>query len=103
MTVSTTDLAEYVGAADPEDTYIQQVLDRASALVTAYIGQADVPEVIVDGATLETASELYHRRNAPNGVAQFASDDGGQPIFTARDPMIRAYPLLDRYVIRGLA
>jgi hypothetical protein len=42
------------------------------------------------------ASELFHRRSAPNGVAQFASFDGS-PIRVAKDPMNAVYPLLMPY------
>jgi hypothetical protein len=71
-------------------------------MVTVFIGQTYVPANILTRATLEVGSELYHRRSAPNGIAQFSTFDG-TPIRVARDPMIGAYPLLNRYVGLGVA
>ena len=48
-------------------------------------------------AYLECGSELYHRRSAPNGIAQFTSYDGS-PMRIARDPMTPVYALLRRYI-----
>jgi hypothetical protein len=48
---------------------------------------------------LEVGSELFHRRNAPMGVAQYATYDGA-PANTARDPLVGVYPLLNRYMVR---
>jgi hypothetical protein len=56
-----------------------------------------VPVALRDQAILIASSELFHRRSAPNGVAQFASFDGA-PIRVAKDPMNAVYPLLQRYV-----
>jgi hypothetical protein len=47
------------------------------------------------------ASELFHRRNAPNGIAQFASMDG-TAMRVSRDPLTSTYPLLNRYVLGGV-
>jgi hypothetical protein len=58
---------------------------------------------ILNRAKIECGSELYHRRSAPNGVAQFATLDGGSAVRVARDPMIAAYPILVPYVGQGLA
>lgn len=101
-----TDLQSYVGAPESDATYVEQCWDEATALVTAYIGTIDpvsaIPEIIVDRATLEAGSELYHRRQAPNGVAQFSTLDGS-PIRVARDPLLGVYPLINRYTSLGLA
>lgn len=101
-----TDLQSYVGADLSDATFVEECWDQASALVTAYIGAITpvvaIPAIIVDRSTLEVGSELYHRRNAPNGVAQFSTFDG-QAIRVARDPMVGAYPLLQRYLGLGAA
>jgi hypothetical protein len=101
-----TNLAEYVGAPETDAAYVEQCWDEATSLVSAYIGTIDpviaVPIAIEERATLEVGSELYHRRQAPNGVAQFSSFDGA-PIRVARDPMLGAYPLLQRYIGLGVA
>lgn len=106
-----TDLKDYVGASAQDDSFIQSCWSQAQAQVTAlnrvwdsetetYVTSA-APADIVDRATLEVGSELYHRRNAPNGVAQFASYDGA-PVRVARDPMVAARPLLAPWVVMGL-
>ena len=76
---------------------------EAEALVTAYVGTALVPSEVLGRAVLEVGSELFHRRSAPNGVAQFGTLDGAAPLRVARDPMVGAYPLLARYVGGGFA
>jgi hypothetical protein len=97
-----TDLKNYVGAPDSDDVFVETCYDDASSIVLRFIGQTFVPVNIVTRATLEVGSELYHRRSAPNGIAQFSTFDG-TPIRVARDPMIGAYPLLNRYVGLGVA
>jgi len=61
-----------------------------------------VPPVVLDRAIKEVGSELFHRRQAPGGVAQFAGLDGA-PIRVARDPMVSAYPILARHVGPAIA
>jgi hypothetical protein len=100
--VNATDLQEYVGAPDSDAAYVEQCWDEATSLVSVYVGDIDVPIAILDRATLEVGSELYHRRQAPNGIAQFSSMDG-TPVRVARDPMLGAYPLLNRYIGLGAA
>lgn len=104
--MSATDLENYVGA-DPSDiAYVEQCYGEALSLVTAYVGTIDpvtaIPDEVLERAYLEVGSELYHRRQAPNGVAQFSTFDGA-PIRVARDPMVGAYPLLQRYLGLGMA
>lgn len=97
----TADLQEYVGAP-AGDPYVGKCWAQALQLVATYIGDAVVPEPVRQRAILEVGSELYHRRSAPNGVAQFAALDGA-PVRVARDPMVGAYPILARYVGGGFA
>lgn len=102
--VNLADLKAYVSpdmATTKNDAFIGKCLEEALELVTAFIGSATVPPATKDRAVLETGSELYHRRNAPNGVAQFAAFDGA-PIRVARDPMVGAYPILGRFMVIGL-
>ena len=101
-----TDLQAYVGAPDSDALFVEQCWDEATALVSAYVGTSTpvtvIPAEISDRAVLEVGSELYHRRQAPNGVAQFSSLDGS-PVRVARDPMLGAYPLLNRFMAAGIA
>lgn len=95
------DLKAYVGASDSDNTFVSACWDEAHALVDTYIGTAVVPATVLKRAKIEVGSELYHRRSAPNGVAQFATLDGGSAIRVARDPMVGAYPILSRYMPAG--
>jgi hypothetical protein len=96
MAVTLEEFQAYVGT--DETVFPQECLTAGLALVTKYVGAVTtVPVSLHDQAVLITSSELFHRRSAPNGVAQFASFDGA-PIRVAKDPMNAVYPLLQRYV-----
>ncbi len=102
--MSSVTLAEfqaYVGTDETGD-FIESALSAGNAHVGRYIGDIDtVPNEIHRQAIMICASELYHRRSAPNGIAQFASMDGS-PVRVARDPMAAVYPLLLPYVGFGV-
>jgi hypothetical protein len=100
MAVTLEQFQAYVGT--DETTFPQECLTSGLALVTRYIGAVTtVPTALKDQATLIASSELFHRRSAPQGVAQFASLDG-TPVRVARDPMIAVYPLLQPYTGYGV-
>ena len=91
------DLQAYIGTEETGD-FINSCLTAGENLVDNYIGEVEtVPEQIHDQAVLICASELFHRRSAPNGIAQFATADGS-PIRVGKDPMTAVYPLLLPYV-----
>ena len=95
MTLS--DLQAYIGTDETGD-FINSCLAAGENLVDNYVGTiATVPTDIYDQGVLICASELFHRRSAPNGIAQFASMDGS-PIRVGKDPMTAVYPLLLPYV-----
>ena len=97
------ELKAYVGAPSSDDDFVDSCWHEAIAMVTKFVGTATVPAEILNRAYLECGSELFHRRSAPNGVAQFASFDGGSAIRIARDPMQGVYPLLYPFVGQGIA
>jgi hypothetical protein len=97
------DLKAYVGAPASDDAFVEDCWTEASALVAKFVGTATVNADVLNRAKIECGSELYHRRSAPNGIAQFATLDGGSSVRVARDPMIAAYPLLVPYVGQGIA
>jgi hypothetical protein len=100
MAVTLEQFQAYVGT--DETDFPQECLTSGLALVTRFIGAVTtVPTAIKDQATLIASSELFHRRSAPQGVAQFASMDG-TPVRVARDPMIAVYPLLQPYTGYGV-
>jgi len=95
--VTLAELQAYIGTEEAGD-FIESCLSSGNALVGNYIGAVDtVPAEVHNQAILICASELFHRRSAPNGVAQFASMDG-QPIRMGKDPMTAVYPLLLPFV-----
>lgn len=102
MSLTAADLQAYVSAPTDDEAFVLSCWAEADQLITDRIGPADVPAAIADRARLEVGSELYNRRNAPNGIAQFASPDGSA-IRVARDPMVAAYPLLAPYLPLGFA
>lgn len=99
MAVTLEEFQAYVGTE--ETAFPQECLHAGHALVTRYIGEETVPASIHDQAVYIASSELFHRRSAPQGVAQFASMDG-TPVRVARDPMIAVYPLLQPYLGFGV-
>jgi hypothetical protein len=103
MALGYTDLKAYVNAPSADDTFVQQCWEQAIAMVAVFVGTAYVPESIRDRARIEVGQELYSRRAAPNGIAQYATFEGASAIRVARDPMVGAYPLLQPYVGQGIA
>lgn len=103
MTVTVEQARQYVGAAASDDGFLETCISEATALVARFVGSATVPDEIEGRAVLEACSELFHRRQAPSGIAQFATVDGVSPVRVARDPMVAAYPILTPYVGTGIA
>ena len=101
MSVTLSDLQAYIGTNETGD-FIETCLTGGTKLVEKYIGEVvSVPESIKDQSILIASSELFHRRSAPNGIAQFASMDG-QPVRVGKDPLAAVYPLLLPYVGHGV-
>jgi len=100
--MTTDELMKFLGASESDRAFVEECLNQATTLITTYIGSAVVPEDIMNNATQQVASEMFHRRNAPSGIAQFSSLDGVSPIRVAKDPMTSVYPLLRRYVVDGV-
>jgi hypothetical protein len=99
--VTLAELQAYIGTEETGD-FIESCLSAGNALVGNYIGEVDtVPAEVHNQAILIASSELFHRRSAPNGIAQFASMDG-QPVRMGKDPMTAVYPLLLPFVGYGV-
>jgi hypothetical protein len=94
VAVTLAEFQAYVGTDEVD--FPQECLTAGHALVTRFIGTKTVPVSVHDQATYIASSELFHRRSAPNGVAQFASFDGS-PVRVAKDPLNAVYPLLLPY------
>lgn len=100
-------LAAHVGthtAAD-DGTYVAECWNQATALVGEYLASTDrvatVDTALLARAVMEAGSELYHRKDAPQGVYQFAGDPGGA-VRVSADPLRAVRPLLGRYVGPGI-
>lgn len=94
--ITTARLAQFIGTTDT-DPELPDAVDTAIELVTDYVGDEYVPVNILERAQLLTGSELYHQKNSPQGISNFATLEG-VGIRVARDPMTAAYPLLSKYV-----
>lgn len=105
MATAWTDLREYVGGLATDEAYLKTCLATATALVTSYIGaplaETDVPEDVVDSALLEVGSKLFARQQAPTTHAM-GDTLGGGGMLVAKDPMVTAYPILNRFIVAGL-
>ena len=96
-------LLDFVGGTQSDLDFCGKCLAQAIMLVNAYcVRTPEIPEEILDNAYLQVGSELFHRRNAPSGIAQFSSLDGTSPVRVAKDPMTSVYPLLNRWVVNGV-
>ena len=93
MSVTVEDFRAYVGTKE-DSKFVTDCLDAGKALVLRYIGDSvDVPSHIHDQAVLVASSEIFHRRQAPGGITQFA-DMSGSAVRVGKDPMFAAYELL---------
>lgn len=101
VAVTLQEFKDYVGTKDASD-FPELCLDAGNAHVGRLIGDNDtVPVDIHKQAILITASELFHRRSAPNGISQFA-DATGQAVRVGKDPLSAVYPLLLPYLGFGV-
>lgn len=91
-------LGRYVGDV-PRTDYLKECISVAWLSVNHFVGTAVIPPHILDRAVLEVAAELYHRKNAPNGIKSYADAfDGASAIRVARDALVAARPLLTPYM-----
>jgi hypothetical protein len=100
--MSAESLAEYVRSNADDSAFLESCWAQASALIAKHVGSAEVPAEVLEGATLTVASEIYHRRQAPSGISQFATPGTQAPVRLARDPMTQAYPVLAPWLGWGL-
>lgn len=99
MAVTVVQFRAYVGTKEVSD-FVDSCLASANQMVSKFVGSSRVPSDVLDSAVLSCASELFHRRSAPNGVAQFA--DLGSVVRIAKDPMNAAREMLLPFTGPGL-
>ena len=86
-----------------DEKYVTACASEALALVGQLIGTTTtVPAEIRTRAIIEAGSELFHKRQAPNGISQFA-DATGTPLRVAKDPMNVARVILQPFLPLGFA
>lgn len=96
MSVTVEEFRAYVGTNEVS-SFVDDALATGLDLVERYIGTTTIPANVVDSAVLMCASEIFHRRQAPGGITQFA-DMSGSAVRVGKDPMNAAYELLRPYV-----
>jgi len=101
VAVTVEDLRNYVGAPMADDAFLTECLATSNELISSYIGDATVPEPVLDNCTLQVGSEMFYRRSAPSGITQFASLDGTTQR-VAKDPLTSVYTMLLRYTTAGV-
>jgi hypothetical protein len=99
MAVTVEQFRAYVGTKEVS-SFVDSCLSSGKQMVAKFVGASSVPADVLDSAVLSCASELFHRRSAPNGVAQFA--DLGQSVRIAKDPMNAAREMLLPFTGPGL-
>ncbi|WIM99395.1 hypothetical protein ACTOB_003046 [Actinoplanes oblitus] len=67
-------------------------LDTARAMIEEYVGEAYVPESVLNEATLALAQELFTRQKSPGGFVQFGGSEVAGRL--SRDPMEPIRPML---------
>lgn len=102
--------ASYIGASI-DDPMLARLLDVAEVLVSEFLTTFDedgvaivseCPESIREHAVIQLTSELYSRRNNPNGVVWAPGGDSAARL--SRDAMVSVLPLLLPYAAsRGIA
>lgn len=96
MSVDAAAVIEYIGGNESDESFVTQCIAVASLTIEHLVADR-APGEIKDRAILELSSELFHRKSAPQGVAQFQTFDGSV-IRIARDPATGIYPLLRPYM-----
>jgi hypothetical protein len=96
MSVTVEEFRAYVGTNE-DSSFVDDCLQTGHHLVERYVGDTEIPSHVRDSAVLMCASEVFHRRQAPGGITQFA-DMSGSAVRVGKDPMNAAYELLRPYV-----
>lgn len=106
LTQLATQLREYVTPearhVAVDDAFVSACASEARALVDQLIGTSTLPAEIRIRAIIEAGSELFHKRQAPNGISQYA-DPAGTPMRIARDPLNVARVILQPFLPLGFA
>lgn len=96
-------VASHVKAGTASE-YVRSCAAEAQELVKVHIGSVNsVPQAVLERAIVETAAELFWRRNAQNGIATFSSGDTLETARIGSDPMRPARTILAPWLGAPLA
>lgn len=86
------------------DAFVEECIAEAAALVDHWCGTSTelVPVEVLYRAYIEVGAELFYRKQAPQGISQFAAADG-TAIRTRRDPLDGVRPMLAAFLPGGFA
>lgn len=106
-TVTPDQALSYVGGGPGDLANVTRNLGTAAALCEHHCKDKNgvivhVPVEVLNEAVLNVTAELFNRKNAKNGVLQFATPDSS-PVRIARDPMVAGRPILDPFLPAGIA
>ncbi|SDQ11080.1 phage gp6-like head-tail connector protein [Microbacterium sp. cf332] len=102
--ITLADLKAYLDIeSTKDDPFIGACAATADALLGAYVGDAVVPEVILERAALEVGAELFIRRATRGANAGQIGTLEGPTFRTARDPLTGVYAMLAPFVGPGVA
>ena len=99
-----TELARYVNGK-AGDAYLTQCVTEAVELVGTLVARSTVPDAVLNRARIEVAAELFHRKQARSGVAQFdgGPESGPEIVRIGNDPLRAVRPMLRPYLKGGFA
>ena len=92
LAVTGQDLGDWINAPSANPEALTLIAHVASEAVDELIGSANVPAQTRRLAILITASDLWERRSAPNGIRGFGPD--GLPVRIRNDQLASARVLL---------
>lgn len=78
--------------------YVENCTTEAHDLVLAHVGNSKVPERVFERAIVEVAADLYYRRNAVNGLAQFDNGETLDVLRIGQDPLRPARAMLKPFL-----
>lgn len=100
MSVSDYDLAKFVGASSTED--VSRAFGVAQELVDHMVGDATVPDDVLDQALLEVGASVYRRRAEPNQAGAVSlMPDAPVPVRQPKDPRAVAGAILGPWIAAG--
>lgn len=102
MSVTEVDLAEHIGASEPEA--VARAFSVATSLVTHMVGDSTVPDDVLDQALLEVGASVYRRNAEPTQAGAVSlMPDAPIPVRQPKDPRSVAGAILGPWIEAGFA